>query len=76
MYSSFVHYIYIYIITGKSGGVVRIINRRTAERALLKDFIGRVIDIAFAHTDDILIGAVVLLTLIEIRTHNIIGDRH
>ena len=58
MYSSFVHYIYIYIITGKSGGVVRIINRRTAERALLKDFIGRVIDIAFAHTDDILIGAV------------------
>jgi hypothetical protein len=49
MYSSFVHYIYIYIITGKSGGVVRIINRRTAERALLKDFIGRVIDIAFAH---------------------------
>jgi hypothetical protein len=28
------------------------------ERALLKDFIGRVIDIAFAHTDDILIGAV------------------
>ncbi|CAG2210693.1 unnamed protein product [Mytilus edulis] len=38
--------------------VVRIINRKTAERALLKDFAGRVIDIAFAHTDDILIGAV------------------
>lgn len=49
--------IYIYI-SGKSGGVVRIINRKTAERALLKDFAGRVIDIAFAHTDDILIGAV------------------
>lgn len=47
-----------YTLRGKSGGVVRIINRRTAERALLKDFTGRVIDIAFAHTDDILIGAV------------------
>ncbi|VDI24652.1 enhancer of mRNA-decapping protein 4 [Mytilus galloprovincialis] len=47
-----------YTLRGKSGGVVRIINRKTAERALLKDFAGRVIDIAFAHTDDILIGAV------------------
>lgn len=45
-------------MSGKSGGVVRIINRKTAERALLKDFAGRVIDIAFAHTDDVLIGAV------------------
>jgi hypothetical protein len=46
----------LYHLMFKSGGVVRIINRRTAERALLKDFIGRVIDIAFAHTDDILIS--------------------
>lgn len=47
-----------YTLRGKSGGVVRIINRRTAERALLKDFGGRVIDLAFAHTDEILVGAV------------------
>lgn len=47
-----------YTLRGKSGGIVRIINRRTAERVLLKDFTGRVIDIAFAHTDDVIFGAV------------------
>lgn len=43
---------------GKSGGVVRIINRKTAERALLKDLTGRVVDIAFAYTDDVILAAV------------------
>ncbi|XP_060069080.1 enhancer of mRNA-decapping protein 4-like [Ylistrum balloti] len=47
-----------YTLRGKSGGIVRIINRRTAERVLLKDFTGKVIDIAFAHTDDVIFGAV------------------
>lgn len=45
-------------LTGKSGGVVRIINRKTAERALLKDLTGRVVDIAFAYTDDVILAAV------------------
>ncbi|KAK3085774.1 hypothetical protein FSP39_008550 [Pinctada imbricata] len=47
-----------YSLRGKSGGIVRIVNRKTAERALLKDLVGRVVDVAFAHTDDIIIAAV------------------
>ncbi|XP_062605633.1 enhancer of mRNA-decapping protein 4-like, partial [Saccostrea cucullata] len=47
-----------YSLRGKSGGVVRIINRKTAERALLKDLTGRVVDIAFAYTDDVILAAV------------------
>ena len=43
---------------GKSGGVVRVTNRKTAERTLLKDFVGRVIDLAFAHTDDVILAVV------------------
>lgn len=46
------------VFLGKFGGVVRIINRRTADRVLLKDFTGRITDIAFAHTDDVIFGAV------------------
>ena len=38
--------------------MVRIINRKTAERALLKDLTGRVVDIAFAYTDDVILAAV------------------
>ncbi|XP_048253364.1 enhancer of mRNA-decapping protein 4-like isoform X2 [Haliotis rufescens] len=47
-----------YVLKGKSNGVVRVITRKTAERVLLKDFDGRVIDVAFAHTDEILLAAV------------------
>ncbi|KAJ8303214.1 hypothetical protein KUTeg_019610 [Tegillarca granosa] len=47
-----------YSLRGKSGGVVRVVNRRTAERVLLKEFVGKVIDISFAHTDDVIIAAV------------------
>jgi len=46
------------VVVGKSGGVVRVTNRKTAERHLLKDFVGRVIDLAFAHTDDVLLAVV------------------
>lgn len=46
------------LLIGKSGGVVRIINRKTAERALLKDLTGKVVDIAFAYTDDVILAAV------------------
>lgn len=38
--------------------MVRIINRKTAERALLKDLTGKVVDIAFAYTDDVILAAV------------------
>ncbi len=34
------------------------INRKTAERALLKGFTGNVTDIAFAHLTPIILGAV------------------
>ena len=37
---------------------MRVNNRKTAERHLLKDFVGRVIDLAFAHTDDVLLAVV------------------
>ena len=47
-----------YVLKGKSGGIVRVINRKTAERTLLKGFHGRVLDISFAHQDDVLLGAV------------------
>lgn len=42
----------------KNSGVVRVINRRTAERALFKKFTGQVIDLAFSHTDEVLIAIV------------------
>ena len=38
--------------------MVRVTNRKTAERHLLKDFVGRVIDLAFAHSDDVLLSVV------------------
>ncbi|KAK3581117.1 hypothetical protein CHS0354_033910 [Potamilus streckersoni] len=47
-----------YVLKGKGSGVVRIVNRCTAERTLLKDFNGRVIDLAFAHTEDALLAVV------------------
>lgn len=46
-------------LTGKSGSAVRVINRRTAERTVLKGFDGRVIEIAFANTEsEVVLGAV------------------
>ena len=43
---------------GKNNGVVRVIHRKNADRILLKFFEGLVIDVAFAHTDEILLAAV------------------
>ena len=37
---------------------MRIINRKTAERALLKGFSGRIIDISFAHLSQVILAAV------------------
>ena len=37
---------------------VRIYNRKTAERTLLKGFNGRVVDIAFAFTSSVVLGVV------------------
>ena len=45
-------------IAGKSGGNVRVYNRKTAERALLKGFAGRIIDIGFAFTSVVVLGIV------------------
>ena len=46
------------LLVGTLGGVVRIINRHTAERALLKGFSGNIIDLSFAHLNAIVLGAV------------------
>ena len=46
-------------LAGRSNdGVVRIINRKTAQRELVKGFKGSVTDIAFAHLTPIILGAV------------------
>ncbi|KAI0229675.1 Enhancer of mRNA-decapping protein 4 [Lamellibrachia satsuma] len=47
-----------YVLKGKSGGIVRIINRKTAQRTLLKGFTGRVQDIAFARLSTLILGCV------------------
>ncbi|GAB1597861.1 enhancer of mRNA-decapping protein 4-like isoform X3 [Argonauta hians] len=47
-----------YCLRGKSGANIRILNRKTADRTLLKDFCGRVTDLAFAFTDKILLAAI------------------
>lgn len=47
-----------YCLRGKSGANIRIINRKTADRTLLKDFCGRVTDLAFAFTEKILLAAI------------------
>lgn len=46
------------ILIGKFGGVVRIINRKIAERALLKDLTGKVVDIVFVYIDDVILVVV------------------
>lgn len=46
------------ILIGKFGGVVRIINRKIVERALLKDLIGKVVDIVFVYIDDVILVVV------------------
>ena len=44
---------------GKNGGVVRVLNMATSDRTLLKNFSGRVTDVAFAHLqNDVILGAV------------------
>lgn len=46
------------LLIGKFGGVVRIINRKIAERALLKDLTGKVVDIVFVYIDDVILVVV------------------
>lgn len=46
------------ILIGKFGGVVRIINRKIVERALLKDLTGKVVDIVFVYIDDVILVVV------------------
>ncbi|PVD21395.1 hypothetical protein C0Q70_19568 [Pomacea canaliculata] len=47
-----------FALAGKPGGVVRILSRRTVERALLKGFSGSVVDVAFAHSEEVLLACV------------------
>ncbi|XP_041375558.1 enhancer of mRNA-decapping protein 4-like isoform X2 [Gigantopelta aegis] len=47
-----------YVLKGKVNGVVRVLHRKNADRILLKYFDGVVVDVAFAHTDEILLAAV------------------
>lgn len=47
-----------YVLRSRGGGAVRVIHRRTAERALLKNFVGQVVDLAFAQLSNVVLGAV------------------
>ncbi|ESO82694.1 hypothetical protein LOTGIDRAFT_108799, partial [Lottia gigantea] len=49
-----------YVLKGmcKTGGNVRIINRKTAVRWLIKCTSGRIVDIAFAHSDAVILASV------------------
>ena len=47
-----------YTLKGRTGGIVRVINRKTAERTLLKGFQGNILDISFARHACVLLGAV------------------
>ena len=48
-----------FVVAGQSGdGLVRVIQRRTAERVLLKGFSGKVLDISFAHLWSVVLGTV------------------
>ncbi|XP_067929845.1 enhancer of mRNA-decapping protein 4-like isoform X2 [Watersipora subatra] len=40
-----------YALKGRTGGIVRLIHRQLAERALIKGYSGFVIDLAFSHSD-------------------------
>lgn len=53
-------YLNFYYLTcaGRTGGIVRVTNRKTAERLLLKNFVGRVVDIGFAFTSMVTLGIV------------------
>lgn len=47
-----------YVLEGKSGYVVRLIQPETSNRSLLKGFVGAVLDVSFAHSDSGLLGCV------------------
>ena len=42
---------HVCMYTGRAGGIVRLLHRRLAERALIKGYRGLVVDIAFANSD-------------------------
>lgn len=46
------------MLEGKSGYVLRLIQPETSNRALLKGFVGAVVDVAFAHRDSSLLACV------------------
>ncbi len=47
-----------YVLEGKSGYVLRVLQPETSNRALLKGFVGGVLDVAFAHRGSSLLAAV------------------
>ena len=47
-----------YVLEGRSGYVLRLIQQETNGRALLKGFTGAVVDVAFAHSNSNLLAAV------------------
>ncbi|ESO09510.1 hypothetical protein HELRODRAFT_73627, partial [Helobdella robusta] len=54
-----VNQIYLaYVLTCKTGGNVRVTNRKTSQRALLKNFSGAVVDISFVTSDRVILGIV------------------
>ena len=47
-----------YVLEGKSGYVLRLIQPETSNRALLKGFVGAVLDVSFAHGSSGLLACV------------------
>jgi hypothetical protein len=42
----------------KNDGCVRVMHKKSSERGLLKSFNGKVVDLSFAHCDEILLGCI------------------
>ena len=47
-----------YVLEGRNGYVLRLIHQETNSRALLKGFVGAIVDVAFYHTNSNLLACV------------------
>ena len=47
-----------YVLEGRSGYVIRLIQNESSNRALLKNFVGTILDVSFAHANSNLLACV------------------
>ena len=48
----------VYVLEGRNGHVLRLIQQETNNRALLKGFVGAILDVSFAHANSNLLACV------------------